>query len=168
MLGSLAKEPASGYDLVQRFDNKLNFVWWASHGAVYTELQKLEEDGLIASSDEGARGRVEYAVTAAGRDAIRQWLRSPVARRPKDELILRIFHLWLLEPSDAADFLEALAVEYRSRLELYESRAESAPSDPADGPAFFDTIALRAGIHHERAMLTWAEEAAETIRRATG
>lgn len=166
MLGSLAKEPASGYDLVQRFDNKLNFVWWASHGAVYTELQKLEADGLITSSDEGARGRVEYAVTETGRDAVRTWLTSPVARRPKDELILRIFHLWLLEPEDAADFLDQLANEYRDRLALYESRDGSAADGPAEGPAFFDAIALRAGIHHERAMLAWAEESAAAIRSA--
>jgi PadR family transcriptional regulator, regulatory protein AphA len=168
MLGSLAKEPASGYDLVRRFDTKLNFVWWASHGAVYTELQKLEAEGLITSSDEGARGRIEYAVTEAGHDAVRAWLTSPVARRPKDELILRIFHLWLLEPADAADFLDGLATEYRDRLALYESRAASAAADPSAGPAFFDAIALRAGIHHERAMLAWAEEAAAAIRASRG
>ena len=90
VLGSLAKAPASGYDLLKRFDRKFNFIWWASHGAVYTELQKLEQDRLIEPSESGTRGRIEHRPTEEGLAALVEWLASPPARRPRDELTLRV------------------------------------------------------------------------------
>ncbi len=163
ILGALALEPASGYDLVRRFDKTLNFVWWASQGAVYTELGRLQDEGLVAPHEAGARGRQSYAVTGAGTAALRDWLRAPPSRRPRDELVLRVFSLWLLEPDDAAAYLDELASGHRSRLAEYESRAGRDP-DPADRRAVMDRIALNAGLANERAMLVWAEESAATLR----
>lgn len=164
ILGSLAKAPASGYDLLKRFDRKINFLWWASQGAIYTELQRLGRDGLVTQDEEGARGRLEHTVTPAGRAALEEWLRSPPARRPRDELILRIFSLWALPRRDAARFLLDLADQYRERLEDYEQRAAALTGPPVDDADRFDRIALRAGIAHERAMLAWATEAAEELQ----
>ncbi len=167
ILGSLGLEPGSGYDLVKRFDKTLNFVWWASQGAVYTELGKLQAEGLVEPHETGPRGRQSYAVTAAGQAALRDWLRSPPARQPRDELILRVFSLWLLEPDDAAAYLDELAAGHRERLAEYESRLGPAP-DPADRRRVVDRIALNAGIANERAMLAWAEESAATLRAGGG
>ena len=165
ILGSLAKAPASGYDLLRRFDRKLNFVWWASHGAVYTELQRLEREGLLAQEEAGGRRRLEHSVTPQGLDVLREWLRTAPLRRPRDELVLRVWSLWLLEPEDAATFFDRLADGYRERLVDYEERAAAMEPDPADAARFFDSLALGAGLAHERAMLAWAEESAARVRR---
>ena len=42
MLVSLAERPASGYDLVRRFDRSVGYFWRASHQQIYRELPKLE------------------------------------------------------------------------------------------------------------------------------
>lgn len=165
ILGSLAKAPASGYDLLRRFDRKLNFVWWASHGAVYTELQRLEREGLLVQQEAGSRRRLEHSVTPAGLVALRDWLRTEPLRRPRDELVLRIWSLWLLEPADGAAFLDQLADGYRERLALYEERAAGMDLDSDDPAVFCDGLALQAGLAHERAMLAWAEESAARLRR---
>lgn len=165
ILGTLAVEPASGYDLVRRFDAKLNFVWWASHGAVYTELAKLQSEGLIVQSEGGGRNRVLNSVTPSGMAALRDWLGSEPSRRPRDELMLRVFSQWVNEGDAAAAFFESLADSYRRRLGEYESRAQQRPSlGDLDGAALYDGIALNAGIAHERAMLSWAEQSAQLVR----
>lgn len=169
ILGSLGVQPASGYDLVKRFDKTLNFVWWASHGAVYTELNKLQAEGLVAPDEEaGPRGRQSFTLTAEGEAALREWLGTPTVRHARNDLILRVFSLWLLDSEDAARYLDGLAEEFRGRLEEYESRmrAVPVPGRAADVHAF-DQLALSAGIAHERAMLAWAEEAARQVRAGT-
>ncbi|RYP83130.1 PadR family transcriptional regulator [Nocardioides guangzhouensis] len=167
ILGSLAVQPASGYDLVKRFDKTLNFVWWASHGAVYTELGKLQADGFVEPHETGPRGRQSFAISDAGQDALREWLRTPAVRHARDDLILRVFSLWLLDDDAAAAYLDDLATEFRGRLAEYESRVrdEPAPDSGTDGRAHaFDQLALSAGIAHERTMLAWAEDAARQVR----
>lgn len=165
MLGALAEAPRSGYDLVKRFDKTLNFVWWASHGAVYTELKKLTDEGLITADAEGPRGRTPLVPTAAGLDAVRAWLTSPMSRRPRNEWVLRVFFLWLLPPERAIGYLEDLASGFRERLAEYDARLASA-DDPAtvSDAKFFSYLALQIGHTHERAMAEWADQAAQQVR----
>jgi DNA-binding PadR family transcriptional regulator len=166
LLGALAKAPASGYDLVKRFDKAYNKVWWASHGAVYTELQRLVAEGLVTASEGGARRKMVHQTTAEGLSAVREWLASPLSRRPRDDWVLRVFFLWVLPPSEAAAYLERLGGEFGASLEEYEARAARFPDpDALDDHEFFDFLALQVGIAHERAMATWAVEAARAVRR---
>ena len=67
VLGLLADGPASGYDLLKMFDRSLAFVWPASQSQLYGELNRLADDGLIEVSNEGPRGRKDYAITDQGR-----------------------------------------------------------------------------------------------------
>lgn len=166
ILGALARKPSSGYDLIKQFDQTFNYVWWASHGAVYTELQKLEKDGLVESGDSGSRGRMEYQVTSEGLTALRGWTKEPAARRPRDEMILRVFQLWLLEPEDAASYLDDVAAAHDERLAEYAERERLVELDPARPAAFYNLLALRAGIANERAISAWARESAAEVRRS--
>ena len=65
LLGLLADRPASGYDLLKRFEISLANVWPARQSQIYTELVQLAEGGLIKVAAEGPRGRKEYAITDA-------------------------------------------------------------------------------------------------------
>ncbi|MEV0250791.1 PadR family transcriptional regulator [Nocardia sp. NPDC050712] len=108
-LGMLAEGPASGYDLLQRFKGSLSNVWPATQSQIYTELTKLADAGLIAVSDEGPRGRKEYTLTADGRADLRRWLidtqPKPVAR---NEMLLRVFFLGVLEREQAREYLRSI------------------------------------------------------------
>ncbi|MDT0184975.1 PadR family transcriptional regulator [Microbacterium sp. ARD31] len=165
ILGALAHKPSSGYDLVKQFDQTFNYVWWASHGAVYTELQKLERDGLVEPGESGSRGRIQYRVTDTGVRALQDWLRAPAARKPRDEMVLRVFQLWLLDPEEAADYLDGLADAHAERLAEYERREAVAELDPDRPAAFYNLLALRAGIATEKAVGAWARESAAEVRR---
>jgi DNA-binding PadR family transcriptional regulator len=167
ILGALVHGPASGYDLVRRFDQKLNFVWWASQAAIYGELPRmLTEDLIRPEAQVGRRGRQLYAITTTGESALRSWLRSVPARQPRDEMMLRVFSLGQLAPEEAASYLDDLAEQYRTRLEEYRRRARTStePDAAVDEAEVLDRIALDAGIAHEDAMLRWAQQSAARLR----
>ncbi|GAA5109671.1 PadR family transcriptional regulator [Alloalcanivorax gelatiniphagus] len=165
ILGYLAHKSSSGYDLTKQFERRFNYVWWASHGAIYTELQKLEREGHVRAGESGARRRQEYSVTDSGLAVLREWITEPAARKPRDEAILRVFQLWLLEPEDAAAYLDRVAAAHEERLKEYEEYERDAAFDPAQPATFFADVALRAGIANERAMGAWARESAADVRR---
>jgi DNA-binding PadR family transcriptional regulator len=49
LIGLLAEQPASGYDLSRRFQEVLGSVWPAGHPQIYGELRKLA-DAAFASA----------------------------------------------------------------------------------------------------------------------
>ena len=79
ILGMLAVEPRSGYDIKAIVDQSTRFFWAASYGQIYPELKRLAERGLIEAdaAGEGGRRRTTYRLTDAGRDAFAAWIREP-------------------------------------------------------------------------------------------
>lgn len=165
MLGLLARQPMSGYDLTKAFDGSLAYVWSARHSQIYPELAALQDAGLIRQVASGPRGRKEYAITDAGRGELRHWLHETSPDRTvRDESFLRVFFLWLMDPDRAREYLRGEAQYHRDKLEQYERFAASPPSDhPAERSA---RISLEAGIRHERTLAEWAEWAERDLRRA--
>ncbi|MEU7874587.1 PadR family transcriptional regulator [Dactylosporangium sp. NPDC049140] len=111
LLGLLAEEPASGYDLARKFENGLRrHAWHAQQSQIYPELNRLAADGLAAVVAEGARGRRTYAITGTGRAELRRWVMDlddePVVR---NEFALRLFLLSTLEADDARAVLRQVA-----------------------------------------------------------
>jgi DNA-binding PadR family transcriptional regulator len=90
LLGLLAREPLSGYDLAQRMKQRVGYFWQAAgHSHIYPELGRLEAGGLatheVVAQDERPAKKV-YAITDAGRAALRRWVTEPApapARRAK-------------------------------------------------------------------------------------
>jgi DNA-binding PadR family transcriptional regulator len=78
ILGLIAEEPLHGYQVKQRFEEVLGGTWEVNIGSVYQALQRLERDGLVATTgDRGDRGRQAYRVTDAGVSALEEWLEDP-------------------------------------------------------------------------------------------
>ncbi|ACY95830.1 MULTISPECIES: PadR family transcriptional regulator [Thermomonospora] len=165
VLGLLAGlGPASGYDLTQRFDASLAFVWYAQHSQIYPELNRLAAEGLIEVAQEGPRGRKTYAITPAGREAVTRWLQhaEPAPTR-RNEGALRAFLLPLLDPAEAVKVLQREAAFYAERVrELQNLRglADSAPHR-------FGRHALELGIRQMTAIREWAEWAAQDLAGGT-
>src|SRR4051812_35693336 len=130
LLGLLAVEPRSGYELTKAFEAELGrYAWQAGHTSIYPELNRLLGDGLLEVTHEGARGSRTYGVTPAGREELRSWLMSP--RPPgkvRNEQVLRMFLLSALDPADALAVLRRIAeVTAAEAAELRRVRAENGP-----------------------------------------
>jgi PadR family transcriptional regulator AphA len=168
LLGLLADQPRTGYDLTRIFDESLFNVWPASHSQIYPELARLAADGLIRQTATGSRGKKVYAITPKGLEEVRVWLGTEPDRTTRNPSFLRVFFLWLMEPDEAIGFLEREALEHEAKLLEFERAASEPVPDTSSGWAF--RLALDWGVRYEREMLEWNASARKTIsgRRPTG
>jgi DNA-binding PadR family transcriptional regulator len=169
LLGLLADGPASGYDLLRRFDNSLVNVWPASQSQLSPELNKLARDGRVEVVEEGGRHRKTYGITEAGRAELRHWLvEVPPVRAPRSEALLRVFFLRTLDPDEARGYLRKEAAAYRGWLDHLEQLRDELPWSDS-GFDRFGRIALESGIRTAAALIEWAEWAEhETEHRPAG
>lgn len=109
ILGMLAVEPMSGYDIKALTDLSTRFFWAASYGQIYPELKKLAEGGLIEGTErpQGERRRTVYAITPAGRKELAAWLGEPeLTHELRDEGLLKLFFAGVLGKGEIAAVLE--------------------------------------------------------------
>ncbi|WCB94640.1 transcriptional regulator [Baekduia alba] len=140
MLGLLAVEPATGYDLTRKFDKSISNAWHASHSQIYPELAKLEDAGMVEVVSEGARRSKTWALTDAGREELRRWLvEVEPSRQQRNESALRTFLApRLLAPEDARialqrdlDYVLEQRVVLLAIKQAIEEGGISSPFEPA-------------------------------------
>ena len=162
LLGLLAEAPMSGYDLLKRFEHSLSRVWPARHNQIYTELKHLLDRSWIEQVDYGPRGRKIYAITEAGQDEVRRWLREeegPVDHGLRFEPLLRANFLWLLKPQEARDYLKREAGFYAAQHAWLQGQMATLPADDKDKSVKARLVAADAGLRFLKAMADWAEAA---------
>jgi PadR family transcriptional regulator AphA len=166
LLGLLADQPGSGWDLLKRFEASLAFVWPATQSQLYTELGRMADDGLVTVVATGARNRKEYEITGSGRTELGRWLVDTEPERiRRSESILRVFFLWAIDAEAAAGFLRREADVYRAVRERLEDIERHAPWDDRDFDRFA-RIALENGLRVSAANEGWAQWAAEQVSPA--
>ena len=156
LLAQLARNPETGYGLAKAFADSLNYAWSASRSQIYPELSRLLEAGLIRQTESGPRGRKVYETTPSGLAELREWLREtePV-RFGRNEWLLRIFLLWLLEHEEAEAYLRR--EKELLELELEELEAIAEEDDPQTPAARAAALALEHGLRGLRARLGWVD-----------
>jgi len=93
LLALLAGGPCHGYQLKADFDAATGAAWPLNIGQVYSTLQRLERDGLVAADgDPDSDGRLAYRITADGREALHAWMAEPVAQplATRDEVSMKV------------------------------------------------------------------------------
>ena len=163
LIGLLASEPMSGYDLTRRFSVSLNNVWPAQHSQIYPELARLVSDGMIEQMGEGPRGRKIYSSTRTGIDALREWMRSTKPDYDvRCEAGLRGFFLWTLTTEEAIGHLEQDIEAYRKHLAEMEAVLEMVDWTANEG-ARSARLTIEMGVRYYRMLIEWAEWAAAEI-----
>jgi DNA-binding PadR family transcriptional regulator len=164
LLGLLAEQPASGWDLSRRFDDVLGSVWPAGHPQIYGELRRLLAAGYIAVDTQGPRRRIAYRITDEGFAEVRRWMTEvPVDHTMRLEPLLRSVFLWLMTPEQVAEYLERESAFYHELAAEYRALGEA-----KDRGEFGDTpqtrslrIAADAGSRLNEALGDWADWARE-------
>ncbi len=162
LLGALADQPRTGYELQRHFQQSLAYAWPAGHSQIYPELARLLEDGLIEQTGTGARNSKTYAVTEAGLAEVRSWLRETEPdRRVRSDAALRTFFLWLLEPDEARGQLQRERDYWQGVLDEF-LRIREEPTG-TNKKARTLRIALEGGIRTVEARLAWLDDALAEI-----
>ncbi len=162
-LGLLAQHPASGYDLLKKFQESMANVWPATQSQLYGELGKLAEAGLLKVSDVGPRGRKEYAITDAGRAELLRWMTTPRDDPAfRSAPLLRVYLLDQLTPAQAREYLESLRQHAETEHARYEQIHESHDWTGGDND-FFGRAALEYGLRFTSMQAHWATWAIEQL-----
>ena len=167
LLGLLARQPRTGYDLSVAMQRPIGYFWAAGHSQIYPELARLEAARYATHrvvAGPGPRDTKRYSITAAGRRALRDWVASPTRPTPsKDEFLLKVYSLWLVDPPKAASVVRAEADEHRKALREYErlqreveARHPTLLQDPST-PEFSSYATLRRGLSFEWHVIGWCE-----------
>jgi DNA-binding PadR family transcriptional regulator len=176
LLALLARRPLTGYDLAQRMRRSTDFFWTARHSQIYPELARMEAAGLLTHEVIQQTERPDkkrYTMTEAGYAALRAWLVQPVRQAPeRDEMMLKTFCSWLIEPREAAPIIRAREAEHTARQATYEAMLADLEQHPdvrnrrVSTPAFTSYATLRRGIQYERGYAEWCRWMAETLEAA--
>jgi PadR family transcriptional regulator AphA len=85
---------ATPYELKQALEHTIENFWPVPHTTFYDEPARLAKAGYLSHSQEqGGRKRKRYALTDAGREALRAWADAPGAppSQYRDEGLLKVF-----------------------------------------------------------------------------
>jgi DNA-binding PadR family transcriptional regulator len=95
LLALLDEGPSYGYQLKTGFEAATGGVWSLNVGQVYTTLERLERDGLVAEQPapaHGGAGQRSYRLTEDGVAVLGAWWETVPDNEPppRDELMLKV------------------------------------------------------------------------------
>jgi DNA-binding PadR family transcriptional regulator len=165
LLGLLARQPATGYDLAKRMERPVGYFWTAHHSQIYPELSRLEEAGLVQHAvveGAGPRPTKRYAVTPAGRAALRAWLASDMEPQPVRDLeTLRLWSIWTVDAETARSLVTQARARHTAALAAYQGELDGIVDDPRardpSHPMFASRLTLEGGVRSRRAAVEWCD-----------
>ena len=168
VLGLLAIEPATGYELAKQMERSLRVIWQRAESRLYDEPRKLVAHGLaIGETEPGGRRRTTYTITPAGRRALREWLSTPSA--PPDlefEGLLKVFYADHGGRDAMLETLNGVVEQARARLAIGDALAreylEGAGRYP--GRIHVNALVWEYLRRHHRTIVDWALWAADIVR----
>ncbi len=148
VLWQLMSEPMHVYRMQKLFEaqGKDRVVNVRARASLYQTIERLQRHGLVEVSEttrvEGYPDRVVYAITDAGREVARQWLREMLRGTEGEypEFIAAVSILFGLEPEEAQSELELRAEKLAAEL----AETVSVLTGGAGGPAA--ALLARGGI----------------------
>ena len=163
LLALLADGSRHGYQLKTDFEGATGGTWPLNVGQVYTTLDRLQRDGLVAVEDDD--GQKQYSLTAAGREELGGWWEAVPsdAPPPRDELLLKV----LLAVEQGRDHAVDVITRHRTaltRLLQQRRRATRAPGS-SDGSLAAALVADALAVRAE-ADLRWLDLCEARILRA--
>lgn len=178
VLGLLARESLSGYDLTSRMRAPVGFFWEARHSQIYPELARLEERGLVTHRVVAQQDRPDkkvYTITDVGLEALEGWVvQSPAPRPTRDELVLKAYSLWLADPKRALALFREQERQHEERLLRYEEigawmeKEWGRDLEQTSSPRFASYAALQRGIGQERGYMDWCRWIIERLEKSSG
>jgi len=170
LLGLLALRPSwPVYELTKQLRRNMRFFWPRAESRIYDEAKSLVDRGLATASTTttGGRRRTSYAITDAGRQAVREWLASPPrATALECEALLRVFLLDMSAPGEVERALDQAVADAHAILDV--GRVVG-PEYLAGTAPFQDQVHVRAFVfdfltHHALILLEWAERTRTALR----
>jgi DNA-binding PadR family transcriptional regulator len=162
VLALLADRPAHGYEIKRGLEERFgSVVAPLNAGQVYTTLQRLQRDELVADDTVAQSGRPDkraYRLTEAGERTLMEWLGAPSApTRLRDDFFMKLVFAQSLGLADPADLIARQRAAYMRALgELERVLADGG----ADGTT---ALVVEGAALHLEADLKWLDRCEEVL-----
>ena len=168
ILGLLRIKPWTTYELAKQVQKGLGWFWPRAERKLYDEPKNLVALGLASATEEhtGNRPRTMYAITPAGKKALRSWLgQAPEPPAFEFEGMVKVF----FADGGTIDQLRAtlVSIEGAARARIAELRSMI---DEARTPSYeftdrwpINALGLRFELDHEAQIAEWAAWAREQV-----
>jgi DNA-binding PadR family transcriptional regulator len=170
ILGLLAIQPWSTYELAQVMRRSLHFVWPRAESNLYAEPKRLVDAGLATAEVvwNGDRKRTVYSITPAGRTAVRDWLaEEPGSQRVESEPALRILYGNLGSKDDLLAAIARVAADADAAIAHFCDLGEEYARGDGRFPdrVHVNVLLLTLVVEQARAASRWATWAAEEVEQ---
>ncbi len=168
LLALLSTGPKYGLQLREEFEANTGQVWPLNVGQVYTTLQRLERDGLVAALGDGDPGgepgpQKAYRITGAGSDELAQWLRVPpdLSTPPRDDLVMKVLIAVRVPATDVSEVIQA---HRRYLVQLMQEWTRLKDDD--NGRDFAFSLVVDSELFRIDSVVRWLDAAEARLRRA--
>jgi DNA-binding PadR family transcriptional regulator len=165
ILGLLAQEPMSGYD-IKRFLKGLSWlIGTPGGGSLYPILRALWQDDLVAVEIVPGMDRPPrkiYSITEAGHQALQAWIEQPImANASLKAFVMRL----LLADSHSHASLNAHLRQRRAQVAAHHATLVGGLGPPRSRLNLGQRLALDYGLALAKAELAWLETTLDQLRR---
>ena len=167
LLALLSEGSKYGLQLREEFEANTGQVWPLNAGQVYTTLQRLERDGLVAVLGETGElvpgPQKAYRITEAGSAELAQWLRVPpdLSTPPRDDLVMKVLIAVRVRGTDVSDVIQ---VHRRYLIELMQEWTRLKDDDNGRDLAF--ALVVDSELFRLESVIRWLDAAESRLRRA--
>jgi DNA-binding PadR family transcriptional regulator len=151
----------TGWDLVERAQERIGDFWTVTRSQVYRELATMASDALIEAGPREARDRRPYSLTEAGRAAFADWVRQePGPETIRYPLLLTMAFGRHVPAKRMTEFVAAHRAAHAERLASYERTHADLVAGGGDPYA---RATLEFGLVYEKAVLAWFDGLASEV-----
>jgi DNA-binding PadR family transcriptional regulator len=167
LLALLSDGPKYGLQLREEFEANTGQVWPLNVGQVYTTLQRLERDGLVAAltdTEELEPGpQKAYRITEAGTAELAHWLRVPpdLSTPPRDDLVMKVLIAVRVPDTDVSEVIQA---HRRYLIQLMQEWTKLKEDDNGNDVAF--SLVVDSELFRLDSVVRWLDAAEGRLRRA--
>jgi len=166
LLALLSEGPKYGLQLREEFEANTGQVWPLNVGQVYTTLQRLERDGLVAAADSESADpgpQKAYRITDAGAAELADWLRVPpdLSTPPRDDLVMKVLIAVRVPGTDMAEVIQA---HRRYLVQLMQEWTRLKEDDNGRDLAF--SLVVDSELFRIDSVVRWLDAAEGRLRRA--
>ena len=167
----LSIRPMSGYDIKKLIETSISNFWTESYGQIYPMLKTLVAEKLVTRKVQKQSGKPDrhiYALTAAGRRVLRDWLARPAAPKvARNELLLKLFFGEEIPVASSLAHVAEFRQRQRELLERYAAIERDIRSKYGANPnAPYWLITVAYGRRESEALLRWCDDASKLLDNA--
>lgn len=166
LLGLLAQNPQTGYDLKKHIDEHFKSFWNESYGQIYPELKSLVMDGLIEIEQKKSTSRknTKYRISPSGQAVLEAWLKiEPEKESVRLEILLKTYFSKFGAKHSLIDYLEEFKVNHDLDLKRLKAVKDAYLTNSSKDLELMRILDF--GIKVNKAYIQWCDESLQEFKK---